>query len=443
MTIRNFRLNIVLRILLILGNAFLLLVSILYTEFYATTVGVGLLLVYQVYSLIKYVEQTNRLLTRFFDSIQYSDFSQSFAPRGLGRSFDELYASFAKVMDEFKRARQEKEESFRYLQTVVQHIGVGLITFDVNGDVILLNNAAKKLLDITTLKNISGLAAVDEGLVQKLFGLKGGERLLVKVMQKNELVQLSMHAVEFRQQNQKYTLVSFSDIHSELEEKEMEAWQNLIRVLTHEIMNSVTPISSLASTLNGLLEQGEPDEDMHDDLKVAMQTIQKRSEGLIHFVNNYRNLTRIPKPEFEKVHLAEFFKQINHLMEQQIDEAGVNFSCRVVPDDLEVVFDPRLIEQVLINLIMNAVHATKGRPDASVRLEAHIDERSRPLLTVSDNGIGIPRDVQEKIFIPFYTTKQDGSGIGLSLSRQIMRQHKGNIQVHSEKNEGCTFTLLF
>jgi len=236
-----------------------------------------------------------------------------------------------------------------------------------------------------------------------------------------------------------------------LEEQELEAWQKLTRVLTHEIMNSITPIASLASTIDGLIREAYAKEEIVEksevealnDIQLAVQTIQKRSQGLQHFVDAYRNLTKIPKPNFQYFPIKDLFNRVERLMHPNITEKAVQFHVRVEPQTLELTADPELIEQVLINLILNALQAVEGRDNAMILLNAQLDGRGRIIIQVNDNGQGIPEENMDKIFIPFFSTKEGGSGIGLSLSRQIMRLHRGTIGVHSEPNTQTVFTLRF
>jgi two-component system nitrogen regulation sensor histidine kinase NtrY len=334
---------------------------------------------------------------------------------------------------------------------VVQHIGIGLIAFQPNGDVELINTAAKRLLRTAQLKNIKSLQSLSKHLVETLFELKPRERALVKVEDENELLHLALYATEFKLRGQKYSLVSIQNIHSELEEREIEAWQKLIRVLTHEIMNSITPIASLASTINDLIKDsysvqasGEKiDSESFNDIHHASQTIQKRSQGLLHFVDAYRNLTLVQKPNFQIFLIRELFSRVEKLMQASIKDKGIRFESRIDPQSLELTADPELIEQVLINLLLNSLHAVNRCKEAKINLEASLDGRGRIMIQVKDNGPGIPKENMEKIFIPFFSTKEGGSGIGLSLSRQIMRLHHGSIAVHSESNAETIFTLRF
>ncbi len=448
MIIKNFRLNIILRVAVLGLSITLLFYLIFYTVLYASIVVLVIIIIFQLYTLIYYVEKTNRDLSRFLSAIEHSDFSQTFIDTSLGSSFKDLYKSFNKVIMKFQSARSEKEEHLRYLETVMQHVGVGLISYNQNGEVQFINNAAKRLLKVTYLNNISSLSKISQGLTQKLFALEAGGRETIKITDENDFIQLIMYATEFKLRDQKYILVSLQNIQSELEEKEMEAWQQLIRVLTHEIMNSITPISSLASTVQSILknnvqEQSSPDPESLDDINSAVNTIQRRSEGLIHFVNSYRNLTRIPKPNFQIFRISSQFERIKKLMSKELEEKGIKFSQCVTPESLELTADPELVEQVIINLLINSEQSLEAKEAAEISLTASLDERGKILIKVIDNGAGIPEDVLEKIFIPFYSTKKNGSGIGLSLSRQIMRAHGGNIRVTSKAGEETVFTLRF
>lgn len=448
---RHFRLHCIGRVILFGATIYLFFHLLSRTTWYATMVIVGSIALYQLYALIHYVEKTNRDLTRFLEAIKYSDFSQTFTGEGLGSSFDELKAAFMEVLRAFQRARAEKEEHYRYVQTVVQHVGIGLMAFQPDGEVELINTAAKRLLDAPQLKNITSLESFSKPLVDTLFRLKAGEKALVKINDHNESVQLAIYATEFRRQEQRFTLVSIQNIQSELEEKEMEAWQNLIRVLTHEIMNSVTPIASLSSTVNDLLGdafgEDKAGEDVSDetirDVRDALQTIQRRSEGLLHFVEAYRNLTRIPKPRFEIFPVAELFARVRQLMRGPMADQAIQLCVHMEPTHLELTADPELIEQVLINLLLNAIQAMQGQRDARIELTGRMGRRGSVLIQVADNGPGIIPEAIEKVFIPFFTTKQDGSGIGLSVCRQIMRLHRGTIGVHSKPNVETVFALRF
>jgi two-component system nitrogen regulation sensor histidine kinase NtrY len=451
MVYKRFRTNCTLRVLF-LGVTICLFFFLLFkTSLYAALFILGVAVVYQIYSLIHYVEKTNRDLTRFFQSIKFSDFSQTFKYRTEGKSFAALRLAFNEVLDAFRKARSEKEEHYRYLQTIVQHVGIGLVAFQPDGRVELINTAAKRLLGVAQLKNIKSLEAWSPTLVDTLFRLKPKEKALVQVEEDNELLQLALYATEFKLRDYTFTLVSIQNIYSELEEKEIDAWQKLIRVLTHEIMNSITPISSLAGTINDLIKASSDlrssfigaQEETLEDICDAAQTIEKRSEGLLHFVDAYRNLTLIQKPNFQIFSINDLFNRLGKLIQTNIKNKNIHYEAKIEPKSLELAADPELIEQALINLLLNALQAVDGQQDARIHLLAQMDRRSRTIIQVRDNGPGISKENLEKIFIPFFSTKDGGSGIGLSLSRQIMRLHNGSISVQSAPHIKTVFTLRF
>lgn len=443
---RYFKINILVRIILLSGTIFLLFYLHQFSELVTTTIILGILSIIQIYLLFKFVDRTNRDISKFLLSIKYSDFSQTFTDKSKSKSFNELYSSFNEVIDKFKKTRAEKEEHYRYLNTVTQHVGVGLLSFDEHGNVEFINNSAKQLLRIKYLKNISTLERIQSGLGNEFLNLKPGKRSIIKLDDENDILQLILHSTEFKMRGNLYKLVSLQNIHSELEDKEMDAWQKLIRVLTHEIMNSVTPISSLAATVNHLLStvsENKLSEEIISDINSATKTIQKRSEGLIHFVNDYRSLTKIPKPNFQLVELIEMFGRISELMDGNLKEHAISFTSKVVPPHLKLTCDPDLIEQVLINLILNSIHSLESTENPKIILYSGLDPRGKLLIKVIDNGQGLSEELQEKIFIPFFSTKKEGSGIGLSLSKQIIKSHGGTIGVRSKQNEETIFTIKF
>ncbi len=449
---KNFRFNVMARVVGLTASIFGF--SAIWGEagYNMTTVGLGALIVFQVIGLIKHVESTNREVVDFLNNIRYDDFSKTYKLNGEGKSFAELNVAFNEVIGRFRQIRAEKEANYQYLKTIIHHIGIGIISFDQRGNVQIINNAAKRLFKINQLTNIEHLRGFSSELVEKLWNLRTGTRDLVKIYTSDEIIQLAIYAIELTLRDEHYKLITLQNIHTELEEQEMEAWQKLIRVLTHEIMNSVTPISSLAATVESEIaclkenvEKGISAEDL-EDMQMAIQTIQRRSEGLIRFVSDFRNLTHVPMPKFKNVKVIEIFNHVSLLMNSEIEASQIKFESSVEPDTLVITADQEMIEQVLINLIKNAIQALnefEGKSDKQIMLFAKQDEKSRPFIVVRDNGPGIDKDAIDRIFIPFFTTKKTGSGIGLSLSRQIMRQHKGSITAHSEVSVGTDFILKF
>ncbi|MCK4852608.1 MAG: hypothetical protein KAT31_00065 [Bacteroidales bacterium] len=450
MTYKNFRANIIIRILLLSASIFLFFYS-LNLNFNVTPILVVVLIIFQVFALIKYVDRTNRDLTSFLESIRFSEFTRSFQIEGMGSSFDELNRAFNDVINDFQKVRSEKEEHFHYLQSIVQNIDVSIIAYRKDGTVEMINKAAKTLFQIHSLKNVKGLEQLSQDLVNTLINISPGENTLVKVQDQDDILQLAIYATEFKVKDKLIILATINNIQNVLEEQETEAWQKLIRVLTHEIMNSITPIASLSSTLEimlkGITDGGNVQEDMDIDavteIQQALQTINKRSTGLLHFVNTYRNLTRIPKPNFKIFPVKDLFKNLYLLMEEEISDNKVKFVTNIEPENIEVSADEQLVEQVIINLIRNSMHALEGRKDPTIELKTYYNKRGRVTIQVADNGTGILSEVLDKIFIPFFTTKQSGSGIGLSLSRQILRLHNGTITANSVPDKETIFTLTF
>lgn len=451
MIFKRFYFILLTRIILLVLSIFLFVYLVTVAKHEVSSSILGLLIIFQIYLLIIFVNRTNTRLTQFFNSIKYSDFSSSFSDKSMGKSFEKLSNSFNEVIQEFKKHRAEKEENYNYLQTVVQHVNIGIICFDSNGDVDMYNNAAKRMLKRNIIRNINDLGTVKKDLPETLLKMKASDKVLIKIFSEDELKQLSFYATEFRMRGQEFVLVAFYDIHAELEQKEIESWQKLIRVLTHEIMNSITPISSLASTVNDMLIDDSSDvhklkmleNDDLENIENALQTIKRRSEGLLNFVDIYRNLTRIPQPNFRYFTVKEAFDRAEQLLRQKIDRLNIKCECNVYPEDLKLTADPDLIDQVVINLILNAIDAVKTTKKPEVTMVAYNNQNNRTIIEIADNGTGIKPDIIDKIFMPFFTSKKEGSGIGLSLSRQIMHLHKGAISVKSKQDEGTVFTLKF
>lgn len=449
----RFRSELIIRILLLTGTIFVFVYLVNKTQLTFTTIAVLLFAVVQIMLLIRHVDKTNQLLNSFLQSIRYSDFTRTFQVESTDSSLNKLKTTLNEVIRDFQSVRAEKEESYHYLQTIIQHIGIALIAYQRDGSVELINNATKRLFQVRNLPNIQVLSGYSHELVQKLLTIKHGENALVKVRDKDDLLQLSIYGTEFKIHNRNIMLVSIKNIQHELDDKEMESWQKLIRVLTHEIMNSITPISSLSSTVNGLIndiieraganEQNVEITEELQEISSALSTIQKRTEGLIQFVNTYRNLTRIPTPNFTIFQVSRLLNNIYELHRAKLEALNIECTLIVEPPTLELSADEMLIEQVLINLIKNSMHALEHRTNARIQLRAFLNRRGKITIQVVDNGPGILPEVLDKIFIPFFSTKPLGSGIGLSLSRQIMRLHGGSLNAFSEPEKETIITLTF
>ncbi len=451
MVYSNYKFNIIIRVV-VLALSILLLANLLATDSLLLTVGlVSILAVIQVISLIRFIDKNNVEINNFFETLKTQDLLNPHFDPGEGEYYNTLVEHYYDIINKLKASDTDKDAKYQYLKTIVQHVGIGIITFNKAGEVQIINTAAKRLFRITHINNIRELKKISESLVNSFEMLKTGGRDLIKIINNEETVQLAIFAIELTLKDEEFKLVSVQNIQSELEENEMEAWQKLVRVLTHEIMNSVTPISSLANTLeedikyriDGNGEEKDLSREDLEDLHLAIKTILKRSEGLVRFVTDFRSLTHIPKTKFAEVAISDLFEHIELLMKHELDENQIDYKRSIIPPDLKIKIDQELIEQVLINLIKNAIQALREEPEKNIELSAFLKDNKHIIVSVKDNGPGIDEEAQSKIFIPFYTTKKSGSGIGLSLSKQIMRQHLGNISVKSKLNEGTEFVLRF
>ncbi len=446
--LRSFRFVVALRITLIVATA-LLLAALLSGPRHATSLLCCLLLAGQAWSLVRYVETSTRQVDQMLGCIESDDLT--LRPAGLpgGPAFVRLQCRIDRVLNSFRELRLSREEHLQSLLAVVRHIGIGVISFHEDGAVELINPAANTLLGIPVLRNIDDLAGVHQKLHSRLRELTPGQRDLVIVTVDGEQRQLALFASELRQHRKHLNLITIQNIGPELNERENEAWQDLIRVLTHEIRNSLTPISSLAASVEQHFA-GDTDDPpaaltpgRRKKIREALRVIQRRSQGLLQFVDTYRDLAHLPRPELQLCRVQEQFDELERLVTPQIADQAVTLRTSVTPESMRITADPRMIGQVLLNLTLNAIDATAERDDAEVLLAAVIDRQGRRLIRISDNGHGIAAESLEKVFIPFYSTKRTGTGIGLSLSRQIMRRHGGDITVVSEPGAGATFTLRF
>ncbi|MFC2080041.1 PAS domain-containing sensor histidine kinase [Bacteroidota bacterium] len=450
MVFKQFRVNVIVRVLLLTVSCLLLFLTLNGT-FIFTPILVIAVIVYQVWALIRYVDRTNRELTNFLESIRYSEFTRTFSIKETGSSFDALNEAFNDVMDDFQQIRSEREEHFHYLQSIVQNIDVSILAYQRDGQVEMINPAAKKLFQLNSLKNINKLDSLSTELTKTLLEIQPGENHLVKVQDDDDILQLAIQSTEFKVKDKTIMLTTVKNIQNVLEEQETEAWQKLIRVLTHEIMNSIAPISSLSSTIELMINSYDTknddkpclDKEAVREIQQALQTINKRSTGLMNFVETYRNLTKIPKPNFAMVEMKSLLENVVTLMKRETSDNKIKLDYNITPDSIELQIDEQMISQVLINLIKNSIHALEGRKNGNIFIKGFYNKRGRPTIQIIDNGQGILQDVIDKIFIPFFTTKQNGSGIGLSLSRQILRLHGGTITAHSIPKGATTFSLTF
>jgi nitrogen fixation/metabolism regulation signal transduction histidine kinase len=407
-----------------------------------------LIVVLQVAELFRFVSQTNQKLTRFLESVRYSDFISGFTvDNKLGKNFRELNTAFNEVLEAFRKARSEKEEHWQYLNTVVQQVRTGILSYDDKGEVQLMNANARKFIGMQRIKNLKELYERNPKLYQAITEVQPGKSVLYKGERD---LYLTIQSTELRIRAENIKLITLQNIQPELQRQELEAWQNLTRVLRHEIMNSITPISSLTATLKEILDHDLVRTDSNwklssesaDDLREGLLTIENRSKSLIRFIDAYREYTSLPKPKLQTVRVAELIDKVGQFMKQECKTKNIRLTCSSTSEYLTIQADAEMIEQVLINLMKNAIEAVTEVSSPQVTVEGTYDETG-VMIRVSDNGPGVIREALESIFVPFYTTKKTGSGIGLSLSRQIMHLHHGSLTVESEPHVLTAFTLRF
>jgi two-component system nitrogen regulation sensor histidine kinase NtrY len=400
-------------------------------------------LVAAVASLIRLIDRTNKELADFLLNIKYDDYAVQYRKEKMeAESFNDLHDAFNTVTDKFRSIRSQKEAQFQMLQAIVENVDSGLICFDGQGKTVLMNRALQSLLRKSFFPNLASVSRYHEGLHDTLQHIQPGERKLVKLVVADQMLQLAVRTATLKFADDILHLYALHNIQSELEDQEMASWQKLIRILTHEIMNSVAPIVSLTATAGDLLAQSGPlSADTLQELRTAIAAIQKRSEGLLHFTETYRQLTKIPTPRFAPIDVAELLDRVTTLLSPSFSEHRITVSKEYPANPIVIQADPELMEQVLINLLHNAVYAVTGVTDPKITLRFFKDQEGTTAIQVEDNGPGITQEVQEQIFTPFFTTKKEGSGIGLSLSRQIVHLHKGSLSVVSKPGEITIFTI--
>ena len=396
------------------------------------------------YAIYRYILRSARAMAQFIWAVRYSEFlSSPIQGCESQRSLPpELLAEMQEALEHYRRNLQKKESRLQYFQALANHIDIAILVYTPDGTMEWMNEAAKRLIGSNTdnialkvPKRIDDLHPFHSELPGKLYKLKAGDLSVLQIKRKDEHIQLALSGMEFTIQGRQLIIASMKNIHSALDSQETEAWQKLIRVLTHEIMNSITPIISLTELLTKYADSLEGDEETKTEMKQMLQTIGRRGNGLVRFMNSYREVSHLPHPLLKLYNAGELLKGVVQLMQNDTDD--LHLSLPNVP--LRLIADKEQIEQVLINLIRNA----RENEATQITLSAGITPGNHLFLRVTDNGTGIDPEVQERIFIPFFTTKPTGSGIGLTISRQIMHQHHGSITVQSKVGEGSTFTLLF
>lgn len=447
MKFKNFEWRILLRVLLILitltGAAFLLVKG-----WFIYLIFIIPIIIYQVTEFYNFHKKAYEELNQFVESVHYRDFSRNFDVKHAPVELQPLRKGFNEINTTFKIISKEKETQYQYLQKILELVDTGILSYKITtGEVVWMNESLKKMLELPYLKTLHSLIKRDEELYNCVHELKPGETKIATARLERSSFKILLSATAFQTEGEKFKLIAFQNINEALDETEAKAWQKLLNVMTHEIMNSIAPISSLADTLKSRLMQSmhtlNNDTGSVDDLELGIDTIKRRSEGLLKFAETYRNLNKITKPTVTKIFIRDLFESINQLMQPTLDQKNIDLQIVLKDTALMLEADANLIEQVLINLVVNSIEAVKDKEDARIVLSAYIDINNKIIIKVADNGMGMPAEVIDKIFIPFFSTKKNGGGIGLSLCKQIMMLHHGNIQIHSVEGSGTSFLLHF
>ena len=450
MIFKNLYLNIIIRISLIIGSCFLFVFAFHKYHDIIININIIALLILQVVFFIRRLNYMNRSLISFFDSIKYDESSVLISEEFHNQDFLRLSKRFQNVNRQILKLKEQNIQQDLYFKTVTEHATVGLLSFNESGIVKLCNKGFKELLNLDSVTNISQLNYLNQEFENILISLKPSEQKLIKINVNNNIIQLVIRATEFKSKTEKLKLISMQDIKNELDEKELESWQKMTQILRHEIMNSIGPISSTIDTLNEIITDPENNQalDLKDlnneiigDIVSGLKIVQERNQGIQNFIDNFRSISKLPKPEFRNVNIKDLYADIELLWKKELENKGIVLSILIENNSDQIYADKTQIEQVLINLIKNSVEALSDINDPKIILKAFRNSQNKLTMQLNDNGIGIPKDIIDEIFFPFFTTKPNGSGIGLSLSQQIIRQHGGNIIVISEDKKGTEFTI--
>lgn len=405
------------------------------------------LILYLISELVKILVKTQQDLDQLVKASQYRDFSTNFDVKNAPAELQSLRRSLNEITTTFRTISREKETQYYYLQKILELVNTGILSYEMETDEVLwMNDSVKNLLQVPYLKTMKSLEKKDPQLYEVIQDLPPGQTCIATVKIEKGSFKALISATAFQTEEKRYKLIAFQNVNEALDETESKAWQKLLSVMTHEIMNSVAPISSLADTLkNRLIDtivKGASEEDFKD-MVAGFNTIQRRSEGLLKFAETYRNLNRITKLSLEEFLVEDMFSNLTQLMKPMLDQKHIKLLTDLKDPNLFLVADSNLMEQVMINLIVNAIEATKDQSDAHIILSAYLSSENRIVIKVSDNGKGIPEEIQGVIFIPFFSTKKNGSGIGLSLCKQIIMMHRATIQFKSQVGVGTSFYLEF
>ena len=395
------------------------------------------------YRLFHIVNKTIHDLTQFLSGILYNDFESSYRQRLQNDDSQQLYKMFNVITDKFRELRMQREFQHQYLQSIIAQVDTGLICFDSKGNTLMMNPALKSFLHKSHFPTFKSVESFNPTLYQCFKEMQPQEERILKLDIDTERLILNIRLRILKMQDTTYSLFAVQDISRQMDHQEVSAWEKLIRVLTHEIMNSIAPITSLSSSMRQLTEdatilEGEDLKDVQD----CIRAIENRSKGLMSFTRAYRQLTSVQQLHAQETDLHNWIQEIGTLYKTEMAKKGIQFKVNTKDTGTKTTIDQELLSRVLINLLKNAMEAVAENTDnKEIAISTNIDTEGNAIIAVADNGAGIEPDKLTDIFIPFFTTKKDGTGIGLSLSKKIVHAHKGRLTVWSKLGDGTVFTI--
>lgn len=417
-------------------------------QWYTTTIILALMVLAGLAEMIRFTEKWRRDLHKFLKAVKYRDFSGFQAEHHFTGKSPEYQKAFHEIAREFQQVRLEKEAHYQYLQTLIHHVDTAIICFDHKGEVVFSNASANSFFGVNQLRGMEHIKRLCPEMYKFLHSAEAGRDILT-ILLRGKLFRLSIQQTRFKAQNLDLHLISFRDIKNELEETELESWKKLIQVLTHEIMNSATPVASLSSASLKILNASPikavegfliPSSDFKD-LYRCIETVEERSRGMLKFVDDYKNISKLPGPQFETVVVKNLVKYVTNLLQSEFDKRKIDIRINIQPPELALNADHEMMQRVLINLMLNSIYALEETKNPYIAVSAKKTGDHKTELLITDNGRGIPQPDMEKIFIPFFSTRKGGSGMGLGITREIIRMHRGKIQVTSRVGNGTSFTL--
>ena len=443
----RFQISVIINSLLIFGCAFLFFYFLQVRQQPSTAAGLALLALLITIRLIYYVNRTNRILGNFLSYMHESDPSLHYSVRYVKRYFKGLNESMEKLIGELKEHRINLEVQTHYLETILDNVSTGILCFDPSGKILTFNRAAGQCLNMDRLNHLHELNRFHPGLGSKMQKMHPHSETTEMLFHGGKTVQLAIHISQIKLKKETVFIAAINDISNQMEEQEISSWKRLIRVINHEIMNSMTPIITLSMALRRKLANGEDAKQVEELSRTAIEDaiqsaviIEERSTGLVQFIERYKKLTSLPPVKKERFPADQLFAKLEHLFKAEFQSKGIRLTWPS-PCTAELEADRQMLEQVLINLIKNSMEALGSSPDPEIELSCQGETGEHVVLVVRDNGEGIPEDKLDQVFVPFFTTRQEGSGIGLSLCKQIIRSHHGTIHIESVAGEGTRVVI--